>query len=201
MVDGFSADPDVLRHAATVAAFVPAAQHYPGLRAPLPAGYLDHQLPVIAAALGRSEIAVVDTSFSIVTTPPAALSLRQRVPHCDAFTADRVALVHFLSPDSLDGTAFFRHRSTGFEWVDERRRPIFFGQLEAELRLGGVPEPAYVADSTPLFERIALEEARYNRALLYPSWLLHSGAISPGAPLSTDPAIGRLTVTAFLTVR
>jgi hypothetical protein len=200
VVDGFSADPDALRHAASATVFGPPVHHYPGLRAPLPTGYLDQQLPVIAAALGRSRITVVDASFSMVTTPPAALTVRQRVPHCDAFTADRIALVHFLSPQDGDGTAFFRHRSTGFELVNERRAPIFFDQLEAEMRLGGVPEPAYVAESTPLFERIALAEARYDRALLYPGWLLHSGAISPGASLSADPAIGRLTVTAFLTM-
>lgn len=200
VVDDFSADPDALRRAAAAAAFGPAAHHYPGLRAPLPADYLEQHLPIIAAALGRSRIGVVDASFSMVTTPPAALTVRQRVPHCDAFTADRVALVHFLSPDDINGTAFYRHRSTGFERVDERRAPIFFDQLDAEMRLGEVPEPAYVADSTPLFERIALAEARYNRALLYPGWLLHSGAISPGASLPADPATGRLTVTAFLTI-
>lgn len=58
----------------------------------------------------------------------------------------------------------------------------------------------YIAGDTPYFERIALGQARYNRALLYPSFLLHSGAIAPDAVLSPDPALGRLTVTAFLFV-
>jgi hypothetical protein len=57
-----------------------------------------------------------------------------------------------------------------------------------------------VSGDTDLFERIGLAEARYDRALLYPSFLLHIGAISPETVLSADPALGRLTVTGFLAV-
>ena len=62
----------------------------------------------------------------------------------------------------------------------------------------GDPPSAYIADSTPLFERTALVAAQPNRAVIYRSSLLHSGAIAPGAALGDDPARGRLTVTAFL---
>jgi hypothetical protein len=51
-----------------------------------------------------------------------------------------------------------------------------------------------------LFERTALVDAAYNRALLYRSYVLHSGAIARDAVLSTDPAAGRLTITAFLAI-
>ena len=205
VIDGFAADPDALRHVAIGRTFGPAAHHYPGIRAALPNTYLPAQRAVLADVLGpvfgrTGRIETIDASFSIVTTPPADLGIPQRLPHCDAFGADRIALVHYLAPEGGDGTAFFRHRSTGFETVDESRAPIFFGQLEAELRLGGVPPAAYVAGDTPLFERTMTVEARYNRALIYPSYLLHSGAIAPGATLSADPARGRLTVTAFLSV-
>ena len=205
VIDGFAADPDALRTAALRAPFEPAAHHYPGIRGALPATYVDRQSAVLAEILGpmfgrTGAVDVIDASFSIVTTPPGDLNVRQRLPHCDAFGADRIALVHYLSLDDGDGTAFFRHRSTGFETVDENRAPIFFGQLEAEMRLGSVPPPAYVFDNTPLFERTLTVEARYNRALVYPSYLLHSGAIRPDAILASDPAKGRLTVTAFLSV-
>ena len=49
-------------------------------------------------------------------------------------------------------------------------------------------------------ERIAVAEHRFNRAYLYPSFLLHSGAIPAGAALSADPREGRLTVTGFFRV-
>lgn len=205
VIDGFAPHPDALRVAASAAAFGPAGQHYPGLRAPLPPAYLDEQLPVIAAAVrqafGRGgALEVIDASFSIVATLPAELTIKQRLPHCDAFGAERIALVHYLSPDDGDGTAFYRHRSTGFEKVDSDRAPIFFGQVDAELRHGNLPPPAYVNGDTPLFERTLAVPARYNRALIYRSWVLHSGAIAPDAVLSPDPQTGRLTVTAFLSI-
>ena len=68
------------------------------------------------------------------------------------------------------------------------------------MRHGGVPPPEYVLGDTPLFECIRTEPARYNRALLYRSWNLHSGAISSDDPLSAHPGAGRLTVTGFLSI-
>ena len=201
-IDDFSGDPDALRAAAVAARFGSAGQHYPGIRAPLPADYLEARRPIIAAALrdtfgGGGRYAVVDASFSIVTRPPSSLTPKQRLPHCDAFGADRIALLHYLSPEGGDGTAFFRHRATGYETIDEARAPAYFDTLHEELRDGGAPS-GYIADDTPLFERIALAPAHYDRALLYRSFLLHSGAIANHAALSPDPAKGRLTVTAFL---
>jgi hypothetical protein len=205
VIDGFAPDPDALRAAALEAPFGPALQHYPGVRAALPDSYIPAQRTVLAQVLGpmlgrSGAVELVDASFSIVTTPPEALNIRQRIPHCDAFGAERIALVHYLAPDGGDGTAFFRHRSTGFETIDAERAPIFFGQLDAEFRYGGLPPARYVTGDTNLFEQTLAVEARYNRALVYPSYLLHSGAIAPDAVLSSDPALGRLTVTAFLSV-
>lgn len=205
VIDDFAPDPDTLRAAALEAPFGPALQHYPGVRAALPDSYIPAQRTVLAQVLGpmlgrAGAVGLVDASFSIVTTPPEALEIRQRIPHCDAFGAERIALVHYLAPSGGDGTAFFRHRSTGFETIDEERAPIFFGQLDAEFRYGGLPPARYVTGDTNLFEQTLAVEARYNRALVYPSYLLHSGAIAPDAVLSSDPALGRLTVTAFLSV-
>ncbi len=205
VIDDFAPDPDTLRSAALGTTFGPAVQHYPGLRSALPETYVPTQLAVLAQVLGpllgrAGRVDVLDASFSIVTTPPEALDIRQRIPHCDAFGPERIALVHYLAPEGGDGTAFFRHRSTGFETIDAERAPIFFGQLDAEFRYSGLPPARYVTGDTSLFERTLAVEARYNRALVYPSYLLHSGAIAPDAVLSSDPALGRLTVTAFLSV-
>jgi len=63
-----------------------------------------------------------------------------------------------------------------------------------------MPPHGYIADDTALFERTALVDAAYNRALLYRSYVLHSGAIARDAVLSADPAAGRLTITAFLAI-
>lgn len=205
ILDDFAPDPDGLRDFAAKAAFNPALNHYPGVRAELPPGYFGAVLPGIAAAaskaFGRSgPVTIIDASFSIVSTPVDALTVPQRLPHIDAFTPDRIALIHYLSPEGGDGTAFFRHRATGFETITEDRRDLFFRHLDTELRHAGPPASGYVAGDTNLFECTRIAEARYNRALLYRSSSLHSGAIAPDALLSPDPVEGRLTVTAFLSI-
>lgn len=201
IVDDFAPDPDALRAAAAATRFGAAAHYYPGVRAPLPPDYWRAQQAVVAAALAQAfgdtrPARVIDASFSMVTRSPAALTRAQRLPHCDAHAPDRIALVHYLSLDDAGGTAFFRHRSTGYETIDAGRTAAYHARLDAELRADG-RLPGYIAGDTPLFERVALVEARYNRAVLYRSFLLHSGAIAPDAALTPDPARGRLTVTAF----
>lgn len=206
IVDGFHPDPDSLRAAAAATEFTSAQRHYPGVRATLPPDYFEQVRPVLVPVLrqvfGHAAIDLLDASFSIVTTAPQNLELEQRLPHVDAVESGRIALVHYLTrddgPASLGGTAFYRHRATGFETIDAVRASRYYSELEAELRAGPMPEPAYLDGDTPLFERIATVDARFNRAVIYRSALLHSGAIPPGAALSPDSATGRLTVTAFL---
>jgi hypothetical protein len=205
VLDDFAAEPDALRTVATTRDFGPASHHYPGVRAALPDDYLTNQLrdivTVLTEAFGQAgPVEVIDASYSIVTTRPEDLAIGQRLPHCDAHARNRIALIQYLSLDGGDGTAFFRHRSTGFETVDERRAAVYADQLAAELRHVGPPPAGYIAGDTSLFERTMVAEARYNRALLYRSCLLHSGAIAPDAALSADPATGRLTITGFLSV-
>lgn len=201
IVDGFHPEPSALHKIAASRAFVQAERHYPGVRAALPDDYMFAIQPVMATVLREvfachGGLALLDASFSMVTTPPAALSIAQRLPHVDAVQPERIALVHFLTDG--DGTAFFRHRSTSFETITEARAARYYQRLNEELRQFGSPAPSYIRESGPLFERIALVAARFNRAVIYRSALLHSGAISPDALLTDDQTQGRLTVTAFL---
>lgn len=204
VIDDLAPDPDRLRRYAAEAGFGPARHQYPGVRAALPDWYWPDARDAVAEAfamiVGRNaDVAVIDASYSIVTTPRSSLTVGQRLPHCDAHAAEQIALVHFLTAaDEGGGTAFYRHRSTGFETIDARRRAVFDGQLDAELRYGGPPPAEFIGADDRRFERIAIVEARYNRALLYLGMSLHSGAIPSGASLSPDPVHGRLTITGFL---
>ncbi|HVF94558.1 MAG TPA: DUF6445 family protein, partial [Sphingomonas sp.] len=83
------------------------------------------------------------------------------------------------------------------ETVDDERAPAFFAAVDRELA-AGAPPPGYIAGGTPNYECIDRVDAAYNRAVLYRSYALHSGAIAPDASLSSDPARGRLTITGFL---
>ncbi len=201
IIDGFAPDPDALRAAAASARFAPAGQHYPGIRAPLPPGYFAPNVALLNTLLadlfGHANGArVLDAAFSIVTAEPAALSVEQRLPHVDALDPGRIALVHYLAAGDPDGTAFFRHRSTGFETLDTARSRTYLPTLRAELA-GGIVAAAYPGDDA-LFELLDIVPARDNRAIVYRSAMLHSGSITPGRALPADPATGRLTVTAFL---
>jgi hypothetical protein len=201
VIDGFHPDPDALRAAGIAGAWRPGERHYPGVRADLPADYLCRVRPVIALVLRdvfglRGGVDVLDASFSLVTKAPGELTLPQRLPHVDAVEPGRIALVHYLAPGEGDGTAFFRHRATGYETIDAARGPGFYEALRGEVEVA--PPTGYVHDDTPLFARTALIPAHFNRAVIYRSAMLHSGAIADVEALSADPAAGRLTVTAFL---
>lgn len=206
VIDHFAPDPASLRAAAIAASFDTAGEHYPGIRAAVPPGYL----PAIRPILGRAfrevfsveqAVSILDVRFAIVTVPPDTLTVEQRLPHVDALEPGRLALVHFLGEGDEDGTGFYRHRSTGFETIDGARSASYFAALNADLRRHGAPPPGYLSGDTPIFERIARFEGRPNRALVYRGRLLHCGDITPGRTLSADPGAGRLTVTGFFAGR
>jgi hypothetical protein len=204
IVDHFHPDPDGLRTFAAAARFEPARRQYPGMRAALPDDYFDAVRPALSQVLvhvfgHRRGIALLDASFSVVTTPPERLSIEQRLPHFDAVDPNRIALVHYLGADDGGGTAFYRHRATGFETIDAHRAPTYLDMLNAEVS-AAPPPPVYIAGSTAQFEQVSAVDARRNRAVIYRSALLHSGAIPADAVLSDNPARGRLTVTAFLSL-
>ncbi len=188
------------------ATFVPARNLYPGIRAPLPDDYWsDQQLRLCQTAIAQAfklsgAIHLIDASFSMVTTPRTALRMGQCLPHPDAFNPRQIALVHYLSHDFSEGTAFYRHRSTGLEAISELDRTRYFETLDAELKQQGPPQRAYICGDTDQFVQTHMVDAKFNRALLYRGQQLHSGAITPHTALSPDPEAGRLTVTAFMMV-
>ena len=162
---------------------------------------LDALAPLIAEVFGAGEPNVVDAFYSLVTTPPAALAPIQRLPHVDEVSPRRLALLHFLSADESSGTAFYRHRETGWETLDAARLPRYRAALEVQIARDGVPDAAYLAGDTPLFEQVAGYRGIWNRALLYRSHALHCALIPPTMVLTDDPATGRLTVNTFIELR
>ena len=104
----------------------------------------------------------------------------------------------FLGHGEQGGTAFYRQRSTGFESVDALRLDRFKAELEAGVQKHGMPNPSYIAGDTPLYECIAVQPARFNRALVYAGNTLHCAYLPPEVALSSDPLAGRLTLNLFL---
>lgn len=201
IIDGFAPDPARLIDDASFLRFRPMGEHYPGLRAAVPMTLLEPLLtalaPVLATTFGGRYTAA-DAFYSIVTTRPEALTPIQRLPHFDGVEPGRLALLHYLSAATPGGTAFYRHRSTGFETVTGARLAAYSAALAADLHRTGEPPSAYYDAASPLFEQVARYDGVANRAIIYRSHTLHCADLPPGSVFDADPARGRLTVNTFL---
>jgi hypothetical protein len=136
--------------------------------------------------------------YSLVTTPPEKLRFLQRVPHIDSANGNGLASVHYLFAGNLGGTAFYRHRRTGFEYVDESRRDVYFRTLESEEQGPDAPGPGYINGDTALFEQIASQDGVYNRVLIYRRNSLHSGSLGKDFVPDPNPLTGRLSINSFI---
>jgi Family of unknown function (DUF6445) len=57
---------------------------------------------------------------------------------------------------------------------------------------------AYMHGANQYFDQIANIGAVFNRLIIYPSNILHSGNINPDCILDADPRKGRLTLNTFI---
>lgn len=203
VIDNFFAQPELLVDEAAALSWGRYGPHYPGLRAPVPPATLTRFLPAVVRPMASAfsltaAPQLIEAYYSLVTTAPADLAPIQRLPHFDGVERERLAVLHFLSRDEGTGTAFYRHRATGFESVDATRFDTYRTRLEREIAEGGMPPAAYIAGSGAQFEQIACFEGRFNRALVYRGHALHCAFLPEATILSADPRSGRLTVNTFL---
>jgi hypothetical protein len=203
IIDNFTGQPERLRAMGMAAQYHPAGVDYPGRRALADPSYLDLRrelmMQVMARVFGLSRsIECEIAAISLVTLPPEALSPRQRIPHHDHSDAGRVAIMHYLGGGESGGTAFYRHRRTGFEAITPQREVAYAAALAEDEREFGPPVPGYPCGDSAAFEQIGAVEARVDRLALYRGRQLHSGIIPDPAALSDDPGSGRLTINMFL---
>lgn len=203
VIDNLLADPERMLHKAASRGFEKMPTLFPGIRAPAPPSYqrfLQAMLtPLLreAFALEPAEFVFPMCHFSLVTQPPENLHFLQRVPHIDSVSARGLATVHYLFRESWGGTDFYRHRRSGFEYVDEGRHAAYFDCLAQEAREEQGAPAGYIDGDTPLFERIAGVEGVFNRLVVYRRNSLHSGRIG-GRALTSDPLRGRLSINSFI---
>ncbi|ADU14944.1 DUF6445 family protein [Asticcacaulis excentricus] len=197
----------VVDMAAACMPFPPEGQTaYPGRRrhigpgdpaSPYVMGVLQKLAPVIGQAFDVSGFGIVEASFSLVTTPPDALSPVQRLPHFDWADPRMVAVLHHLHHLPDTGTAFYRHIASGIERVDAESAPRLRQAMRDEDERMGV-SPGFAAETNDRYEKIFHVEARFNRLVIYQGALLHSGYIPPDFTYSDDPRTGRLTGNIFV---
>lgn len=205
VIDNLVADPDRLVRKATGSHFVPQGAMFPGIRAQAPLSYpyflgevLKPLLPEFGLQPGGFSFPMAH--YSLVTLPPDRLAFLQRIPHIDSVAANGLATVHYLFRGDWGGTAFYRHRRTGYEYVDEERREDYFRCLDGERRGTDAPGKGYIDSDTALFEQVARVDAVFNRMVVYRRNSLHSGCIDNGRVPPPDPLAGRLSINTFIDV-
>lgn len=212
IADQFVDEPQQLVDIASRCQFVANSPFYPGVRAEAPAAYRQLLLGALSPTLieffqlPASQLSLSVCHFSLITTPPQQLKLLQRIPHFDTTMPHALAAVHYLfqpngnSANSASGTAFYRHRKTGFECITPERELAYYRALESENGGPDLPKAnaGYIQGSTALFEQIGAAHGVFNRIIFYPRHLLHSGIVTPATLLSPDPSQGRLTISSFI---
>lgn len=174
--------------------------YYPGLRAPVPAGYAYWVIALLRSAIEGDAVAepeLLDCTYAVACDDPADLAPIQLIPHFDSIEGDLIAAVHYLCAPPFAGTAFYRHRRTGFERIDATRVALFQQALSVDARQYGLPASRYHSGSSQAFEQIGATPLRFNRIAVYPANCLHSGMLG-ATNLSNDPALGRLTITTLV---
>lgn len=203
VIDYVVADAEKLVRRAVSKQFAPSTRFFPGIRVEAPlsyrqliAGDLKDVVLEFFQLRGKS-LRFTMCHYSLVTTPPEQLAAIQRIPHIDSLGSEGLASIHYLFKANLGGTAFYRHRKTGFEYVDESRKDVYFRSLEAENDGADMPGAEYINGDTALFEQIAKEEGVFNRMLIYRRNSLHSGCIDQGFIPDPNPLTGRLSINSF----
>lgn len=208
VIDGFSGDLDrILRIADALSPYPPHTNYYPGLRRVIRRtdvaadAYVEETCEraaqFIAGAFEIDRFTLLEASFSIVATEPAALSPPQRAPHFDTTDQKHLALLHYLRVPANSGTAFYRHRSTRIERVSDENAASFILAAQADAAKLP-PDSGYIQGSDDFFEQIGAVEAVPDRLVIYQGCLLHSGIIPPDMGFSEDPKRGRLTANLFV---
>jgi hypothetical protein len=204
VIDNLVADAEALVELAAGKMFGDVTSYYPGVRVKAPLGYQQFVLEQMRGlfaetfGIGANTLRFTACYYSLVTTPPEKLAHLQCIPHIDSVLGNELAFVHYLFKLDHGGTAFYRHRSTGFESITEERKVEYFRTVEAEKTGPDKPSLSYINGSTALYEQIRSEAGVFNRLLVYRRNSLHSGSISSPAALSPDPRIGRLSINGFL---
>ena len=203
VIDQFSGMVGALLEAGYAAPYQHGGASYPGIRSWADPSYLDRRrdlmIQIMQQVFGFSKGVQLDSStFSLVTLGEHELTPLQRIPHYDHANGDVVAVMHYLLAPDSGGTAFYRHRRTGFETITPEREDAYNAALAQDQREHGMPPAQFYYGNTNWFELIDEVEAVPDRLVLYRGRQLHSGVIPDPAALTPDPRKGRLTINMFL---
>jgi hypothetical protein len=204
VIDNLLSHPEDLVDFAAGKLFGDVASYYPGVRAKVPLTLqkfiIDDLRDEFVRTFGINGTALHFTGchFSLVTTPPSKLTYLQRIPHVDSLNSNELAMILYLFKADFGGTSFYRHRSSGFEVIDQGRKPEYWRLIAEEQAIDESAPAGYIHGSNGLYEEVGHQEGRFNRMLVYRRTSLHSAKLDPAFGFSPDPRQGRLSVNGFL---
>ncbi len=179
---------------------------YPGKRKLMPSEYGEQicrqYLPLLHSFFDCPQTSAAETVLSalaLADTPVKQLRPMQMLPHIDTPQSNQFAVVHYLCNKEHGGTSFYQHKETGYQTITQDRLYYYAQQVKKEAMANQIHKtPRYMSGSDKLFEQLYSVEARMNRAIIYPSNLLHSGNVTEALGLSSVPQKGRLTIGSFI---
>lgn len=209
IIDNFANNPeDIIEFSGDGSTFkIDSQNFYPGKRKLMPSQYSEQvcqqYLTLFQTFFGFEQAKVarpVSAALAIADTPIEKLRPIQMIPHIDTPQSNQLAVVHYLCSQEHGGTAFYRHQQTGYEAITQERLYKFGSQVKKEAIANQLHKtPGYMHGSNSMFEQLYSVKASMNRAIIYPSNLLHSGNINP-LLLSSSPQQGRLTIGSFILI-
>lgn len=204
-IDNFAGGIDAIRQQAIASPEYAPDQitKYPGIRAPLPRGYIVASLKPLLPYIYK--IFKIPTSFSpqptgyfsLVTKTGDQLSPWQTIPHFDNTSPYMVAFIHYLNEADFGSTSFFRHKPTGYDYIDDSRKDRFLQSTQEFLSTSERPL-SYIDTDHPEFEAYHSVAYKANRLIIFRGFMLHSALIRQPEDISADPAKGRLTANMFV---
>jgi hypothetical protein len=206
IIDNFFDKPELLiDYCCQFGNFTTADAMYPGVRKQAPDFYMqalfEYLRPLLLKEfnLQDEQVKSIETRYSMVITPPSQLKPLQSIPHIDSFNMNELASVYFLCGKEKGGTSLYRHKNTGFEYINAQRDQEFRASMNESTKNRSMPKE-YMNGNNELFEQIASYQANFNRFIMYRCTSLHSGNIAKDFEFNTDPRNGRLTMNTFIGV-
>lgn len=194
---------------ARIDAFVEAPYNaYPGVELRLPpalsATFADYFDRYLRRDFGVRRTLRQHAKLAMVTRSEDQLQPLQTFPHIDQLSGvageSVIASVLYLFRDqALGGTSFYAPRVDQSRMQELVNAASSMNATDFASRYG--IRRGYCADSTDWFEHLLTVPPRWNRLIVYPGTVLHSGDIPAPQRMIPDPKQGRLTLNAFLTCR
>jgi len=206
VIDNFTSQPDKLFAIAKSANFSKDSKHYPGFRSDAYSGYLLENFELLMRVFEnvygiKKVMTVKESKYCLMTTHPKYLSFVQCYPQFHNLTKDAISAVHFFNDSEQGELAFYRHRATGFEYIDHDRLKIYGQVRSTDFKQLGAIKERYMLQSNKQFDIIGRIPAKPNRLVLFRSYNLHMELPGKGTVLLNDKNNGRLTINSQLVTK